>query len=375
MTTSTLSVDYYFGAQKGPNQIQKWFSCWHRLLQGEIDSRFISVRQKYVPERSAGVLVNLYLQSLIVVLRRRAGAILHIPSQLLCGISAPFWSHVGPNVITCHDAIPYLSENLQLTGGSYSRMIIQHQRHALQKAEAILVDSEYTRKDLVEKTDLKLSPQCIHLVYLGVDAQHYAPRPRDVRMMARYNFATDRANLLYVGSEAPRKNLEGIVKAMDILRNQGIPTRLVKIGARELRGARFHELIHTLELDDDIIQYENVPETDLPYLYNAADVFVFPSFYEGFGMPVLEAMASGCPVVTSTMTSLPELAEGAAVLVAPQDAEAIADGIKQILTSAPLQQELVRQGLERVRQFSWKKTAQSTLQIYQGLAGHSRSGD
>jgi len=353
--TAPISVDYYFGSQKGPSQIQKWFSCWHQLLQGEINSRFISTRQKYLPDRSIGALVNLYLQSVNVTLQRRSGAILHIPSQLLCGVSAPFWAHTGPNVITCHDAIPYLPDDLQLTGSRYRRIITQNQRRALQKADMVLVDSEYTRRDLIERVALNLCPDRVRLVYLGVDAQHYAPRPRNTEIMARYGFASDRANLLYVGSEAPRKNLEGIVKAMAILRSQGIQTRLVKIGVIETRGIQFHQLVHTLELDDDVVEHENVPEDMLPSLYHASDVLVFPSFYEGFGMPVLEAMASGCPVVTSNQTSLPELAEGAAILVAPQDVEAIADGIKQILASPSLRRQLVQKGLERARQFSWKK--------------------
>lgn len=242
---------------------------------------------------------------------------------------------------------------------------------AVARADHILADSEATRTDLMRL--LNVPPQKVTTVYLGVDPD-FRPLPSDrVReVLARYGLVP--GYLLFVGTLEPRKNLPGLLTAYRILRSrEAIREPLVVVGSRGWLYGEIFARLEALGLEGAVCFLENVPDEDLPALYNGAALLAMPSFYEGFGLPALEAMACGTPVVLSNRGSLPEIAGGAAVVVNPDSPEDIAAGIAQVLEDPALRETLRARGLARAAQFTWEETARRTLQIYlQVTGGHSR---
>ncbi len=240
-------------------------------------------------------------------------------------------------------------------------------RAALERADAILAISEHTRRDLIDR--LGARPERIVVTPLAHDPTYRRRHrhPRGVASVQRRYDLPERF-VLFVGTLEPRKNLMRLVQAYaslsDSLRRDvslviaGGPGWLSESLRREvvngdwLTGVRF-------------IGY--VRDEDMASLYSLATVFAYPSLYEGFGLPVLEAMACGVPVLTSNISSLPEVAGGAAVLVTPTDVDAIADGLTQLLDDPALAAKLVARGLEWSTNFSWDRCARETLAVYESV--------
>jgi glycosyltransferase involved in cell wall biosynthesis len=178
---------------------------------------------------------------------------------------------------------------------------------------------------------------------------------------------------LYVGSDDPRKNLITLIRAFAIVKRSLPDAKLLKVGTEDFPGERLHLLrrVEELGLKNDVIFIKQVAEEDLPLFYNLARVFVFPSLYEGFGLPLLEAMASGTPVVASWNTSIPEVVGTAARLVNPSKPEEVAEQIVQVLTHDVLAKQLSKAGLERAGQFDDKRQAESLLALYTKVATSS----
>jgi glycosyltransferase involved in cell wall biosynthesis len=153
------------------------------------------------------------------------------------------------------------------------------------------------------------------------------------------------------------KNVGGIIRAFYSVRKR-VPHKLVLVGSPGPKAKSDLALIDEYQLQDDVILTGWVPDEHLPILYNLADLFVFPSFYEGFGIPLLEAMACGCPVV-----------DDAAILVDPSDVNSIAEGIYEGLTNQNLRQDLIQKGFKRVKNFSWEESAKDTLALFESVAG------
>ena len=213
---------------------------------------------------------------------------------------------------------------------------------------------------------MKLPEERIAVVYEGVDHQLFRPVERRL---------VDSPYLLFVGSEHPRKNLVGLLEAFRVLKGEGRfkDLKLVKVGRAGGAEAAFRQAtlkaVQDLNLSTEVIFTEYLPEEDLPAYYSGAECFVFPSFYEGFGLPLLEAMACGCPVVVSNRASLPEIAGGAAPAVDPSDAEGLAGAIREVLTDQGYRRELIKKGLARAAEFSWRQTAEATRRVYQEVEG------
>jgi glycosyltransferase involved in cell wall biosynthesis len=179
-------------------------------------------------------------------------------------------------------------------------------------------------------------------------------------------FAEGKKVILYVGSEQPRKNLPVLLRAVSLVKESLQDILFVKVGRPQWKGAREGLVVNlkNLGLERDVVFLDYVHEDELPLLYNRADVFVFPSLYEGFGLPPLEAMACGCPVVAAGTSSLPEVLGDAGVLVSPDDEEEMAGAILQILTDEALRAELSERGLARASGFTWAATARRTIETY-----------
>lgn len=250
-------------------------------------------------------------------------------------------------IITVHDLIPLLFPQHHKKQYHYFKYILPS---ILKKSIKILTVSQHT-KNLI--TDLyKIPEEKISVIYNGID-EHFLNCESH---LIRQNY------ILYVGRISPTKNIEGLIKAFEILMNR------YKIGLKlKLVGGGFHELKFNInnKIKGEIELLDNVCDEELRRLYTEAVLFVFPSFYEGFGLPPLEAMASGCPVVCSNAASLPEVCGNAAYYVNPYNVESISEGIYKVLTDERLRQNLIQKGLERVKFFSWEKSAREHIKFFE----------
>jgi glycosyltransferase involved in cell wall biosynthesis len=234
------------------------------------------------------------------------------------------------------------------------------------RADHILTVSEFSAADISRR--LGIPREKITVAY-----QAPAPdfRPRNVDQCREYvtmNYGIRSPFLLYVGRIQARKNLPRLVEAYARLRKQGIDALLVMVGKKDWQSEQLFEKIKTLGLEDSIISPGFVPFGDLPLFYNAAELFVFPSFFEGFGLPVVESMASGVPTITSFGSSLEEVAGDGALLIDPHDTVSIADALRKVLGDAAYRRDLSSRGLNRSMQFKSGNLAEKALEVYRSLA-------
>ena len=232
------------------------------------------------------------------------------------------------------------------------------------RADHVLADSRATQADLIELYGT--APEKISVLYSGVNEVFRPVQDVDTLNAVRARYGLGAAPfVLAVGTLQPRKNYQRLIQAFAQLSQPGL--RLVIAGGRGwLYEAIFAE-VERLGLGKRVVFPGFVADEDLPALYSAAAVLAYPSTYEGFGLPILEAFACGTPVVTSTASCLPEVAGEAALLVAPTDTEALANALERALVDSALRAQLIQAGFERARLFSWDKSAQVLLGLYRGL--------
>ena len=269
------------------------------------------------------------------------------------------------SVVTIHD-LTFLHYPDFLTPDSrryYNGQI----RAAVARADHILTDSEATRQDVIGL--LHAPPEKVTTVLLAV-SQHFRPAPKEAvdQLIARYKLP--RGYILFVGTFEPRKNLPGLLKAFSLLRSH-LPDAppLVLAGRRGWLYEEVYAQINALGLSEHVTWLEDVPYNDLPALYSAAGALCLPSFYEGFGLTPLEAMACGTPVVVSDRASLPEVVGDAGLLIDPDDPHCIADALQRVIVDTALAADLRQRGLVRAAIFNWRETARRTLAVYQTVLG------
>ncbi len=297
--------------------------------------------------------------------RSVSAAVLHVT-----GFDAPRWKPC-PVVLTVHDLIGMLfPQNLPLVSRFYwSRWL----PWSVRWADRVIADSEHTRGDLIRL--LRIPGERIEVVHLGVGQAFRPQEGRAVLQAVHDRYGLPKAFILYVGTLEPRKGLDTLVAAYGSLAAD-TPHHLVIAGKRGWYTDALFRQVQALGLGQRVHFAGYVADEDLPALYNLADLFVFPSQYEGFGLPVLEAMACGTPVVCSNAASLPEVAGDAALLVPPGDAPALAAAIRRMLADPALQAAMRARGLERARRFTWEETARRTALVYRQLGGAGReAGD
>jgi glycosyltransferase involved in cell wall biosynthesis len=237
---------------------------------------------------------------------------------------------------------------------------------SVRRADYIIADSENTRNDLVVL--LNVPPKSISVVPGGVEERFAEVTDPDLLASARHSLGVGEAPfILALGVLEPRKNLNRLMDAFAILktRQQATDLKLVLAGGQGwlVEGILAHHADSRVR--DDILLPGFVPDNLLPAIYSAAGVFAFPSLYEGFGLPILEAMACGTPVVASRASCLPEVAEGASVLVDPDDAEELADALAQTLTDESLRADLAARGRARAAEYTWRRAAERLLRVYE----------
>lgn len=267
-------------------------------------------------------------------------------------------------IVTIHDVIPWSFPGVstKLDTLIYRRWLPSRLPHA----DAIITISEATKADLVNY--MKIAPEKIHVTPLGVRPV-YHPSAKDDIERVRRELNLPPHYILFVGNVEARKNLVRVLQAFARLREKGIAEKMVVVGPQKWKYAHIMQALTDLKIEEDVLFTGYINEADLPIIYSAADVFVFPSLYEGFGLPPLEAMACGAPVLTSNVSSLPEVVGDAAVKVDPYDVEAITDGLTRLLTDTAFHQTMHERGLAHAVQFTWQRTASATLTIYHHVFG------
>ncbi|HUV94138.1 MAG TPA: glycosyltransferase family 1 protein [Anaerolineae bacterium] len=235
------------------------------------------------------------------------------------------------------------------------------------RADVVLADSESARQDLLEL--LHVPQDRLFVVYPAVESRFNPQEDSGTirAVMRRYGIGCP--FILGLGTLQPRKNFPRLIRAYDLLRREhNIPHQLVIAGGKGWLYDDIDETIDELGLHEHVLLPGFVADEDLPALYSAADVFAFPSLYEGFGIPVLEAMACGTPVVTTPVSSLPEAAGEAALFVSPKDIEGLADALWQLIDDSALRDELRGRGFQQAKRFTWAGAAKKVLRIYHSLA-------
>jgi len=265
---------------------------------------------------------------------------------------------------TIYDLTPILHPE------THGKIMILHYKYVLprilKRSDAIITVSYNTKKDLVKYYNIP--EEKIKVIYLGVD-DIFKPlnNKEELPIYIKKKFNISSPYLLYVGMIEPRKNLVRLIHAFDKLKKEGFPHSLIIVGAIGWKYKEIFQLVDSLDHHRNIIFTGFVELNDLVKLYNCAEIFVYPSLYEGFGLPPLEAMACGTPVVTSNTSSIPEVVGDAALLIDPYNIDSIVQGVKRVLEDENLKNDLKNKGIRRAKEFNWAKTANKTCQTYKEL--------
>jgi glycosyltransferase involved in cell wall biosynthesis len=265
------------------------------------------------------------------------------------------------SVVTFHDLTFFLYPHLHTRSKRvFFPLAI---RFSARQADALIAVSESTRRDAIRL--LGVPQQKVHTTQLGVDSAFRPVQDEGLRAGVRQKYRLPERFILYVGLVEPRKNLPLLIQAYQSLVELGSSHPLVVVGRFGWMHQQVLQEITTLGLKDKILFTGYVPQLDLPIVYNLASLFVYPTLYEGFGLPALEALACGTPVITSDIASLPEIVGDAGLLVPAGDKQALTQAMRAVLTDQALQNRLAVKGPERAAQFTWERTARLTLQVYQ----------
>jgi glycosyltransferase involved in cell wall biosynthesis len=290
-------------------------------------------------------------------LRRERANLFHAPHYVLPPLTP------CRSVVTIHDCIhlrfpQYLPSR---AAHAYARGSLWAATH---QADRILTVSEASKKDILDYFHVPESK--IDVIYNAIDERFNEPPAPDEIERVKERYQLNDPFVLYAGNIKPHKNLERLIEAFHMFRRPAFEhVRLLIIGDEITKYATLRRAVHRLKLHKHVRFFGFVPDQTLAALYRLAAVFVFPSLYEGFGLPPLEAMASGAPVITSNVSSLPEVVGDAALLIDPYDPEAIADAMRRVFSDEALRQQLKERGHIRARHFSWDRSVRRVHEIYQ----------
>jgi len=362
------------------------YNLFKNLKRIDGENEYILVRRKASNECDCdGELVVPYPK---IPMKRTIGNYIQLPLELkkekfdvihdLSQISPFIFNFSSSKVLTIHDLSPILFPE------TYGKIHVFLQKYILPKTlknvDKVIAVSENTKKDIVKY--LGFPEESIEVVYNGVD-ERFKPLSHDLcsydlkrdafaRTAMQNSLSHDLCSydfspyILFVGTLEPRKNVTTLLKAFYILKKRKeVMHKLVIAGGKGWKNKEVYETMRRLNLSNSVKFLGYVPDEELPKLYSGADLFVYPSLYEGFGLPPLEAMACGCPVITSNVSSLPEVVGDAGIMVNPLDINGLADAVYKVLNDEGLREEMVKKGLKRVRMFGWEECARKTLRVYE----------
>lgn len=286
----------------------------------------------------------------------------HVSDEMI----ARFAKSNSPSVITNHGPLTFTAPEDTIAFGtgrlgptySFYNIFLKNIYRNIEHASKIICISEFSKRNLL--ATLPITHKKTKVIYYGLD--HKLFKPRDKReCRKRIGLPSNKKIVLNVGNESCSKNIPTLIKAFHRVNENISDVVLVRVG---------DQLPITKKLVDDLNlkdyhHFKRVPHIDIAYFYNSADLFVFPSFYEGFGFPVLEAMASGCPVIAGNRTAVPEIAGDAALLIDPFDIDSLAVQMETVLENEDLRNRLIEKGIKRASDFSWQKCARETMKTYQ----------
>lgn len=300
--------------------------------------------------------------ALPLALRRWGADLLHAPAYV-APLAAPC-----PAVVTFHDLSFF---RLPEAFNRPNRLYLQaFSRLAARRARRLIAVSECTRQDLIRL--LGVTPDNVDVVHNGVDPSFRPERDAERIEGFRREKGLPERFILYLGTLEPRKNLAGLLRAYAEARRRGLTEPLVVAGGHGW-GAPVHQLIDALNLNESVILTGFITSAEQPLWYNAAALFAYPSLYEGFGLPAVEAMACGTPVVASDRSSLPEIVGDAGVLADPEDMDALSTALLRVARDDALRQDLIERGLKRALRFTWDQAARATLTSYQAALAAPRT--
>lgn len=272
----------------------------------------------------------------------------------------------GKSVVTVHDMVYKAFPETVRARTKY--MLDTGLKRSMKRADLIVTDSEFSKSEI-----LKYFPQHenkLRVVPCGVDGRKFHPAQNPERIPeVKKSLGIEGEYFLYLGTIEPRKNLERLIGgyAQFVAHYGNDAPKLVLAGGKGWLYDSIFAKAQQMKLEDRIIFTKYVPSEDMNELMCGATAFVFPSIYEGFGMPPLEAMASGVPVLVSGAASLPEVTADCAVIIDPYSEESISDGLERLTTDSELRERLSREGIERAKSFSWEKSAEKLYEIYREL--------
>ncbi len=377
----TLTIQIIAKASSGASGTTRYSRDLHRMLGAHGIAARLSVPtpmpRSYAARRvlrQAGVDLGAFFGSypLHAPLPAEPATCYHLTSQTLATLLL-CQSLPRPVVVSVLDIIPYLVRHhptLNTLRHPLDRLCYRLALRGLHRADLLIAISHDTRRTLIEQ--LHLDPQRIRVVYPAVDGQHFRPQPVPAAFYQRYALTPDTTYLLYVGSDDPRKNLPTLLHAFAQVQQQQPATCLLLVGAAQFPGARarLQALAQSLGIAAQVRWLDHVPDADLPMMYNASTVLVLPALYEGFGYPLVEAMACGVPVVAANATALPEVVGDAGILFDPARADTLADALVQVVRDPVQAQRMREAGLERARQFAPAYITPQLVQVYTEAQGY-----
>ncbi|MBN1483089.1 MAG: glycosyltransferase family 4 protein [Chloroflexia bacterium] len=297
------------------------------------------------------------------LLRRRRPDVYHYPH-----FDLP-WLAPVPTVATIHD-LKYIAWPQFFPRFSRLKRLLMFAAMALtvRRAERVIAVSESTRQDILRR--LRADPERVVVVPEAVEARYFEPPAPAQRAQVRRRYELEAPFILFLGERRPHKNIVGVLRAFQALRQLGYRQHQLLIGGKAYADYDEPERLAEQILPAGTVRFLGyVPDEDLPALYHAADAFVLLSLYEGFGLPVLEAMAAGTPVVAARATSLPEVVGEGGLLVDPDDPQEAARAFSRVLSGGTEREHWQRQARQWARRFSWKACAERTVEVYREAMG------
>ena len=276
----------------------------------------------------------------------------------------------GKLVITIHDLAFLIYPDRNFTSPEFTKNGMSRMRKLAKRADMIIAVSQNTKHDIEDV--LGVSGEKIRVVYEAAETRFMPIGEAAVLSIVRQRYHLPERFILFVGTMEPRKNIPLLLNSYQSLKEtRKIKHKLVLAGRLGWSYENIFLLLNELGLKEDVILPGHIAREDLPALYNLADLFVYPSFYEGFGLPPLEAMACGTPVIASRSSCFPEILGEAAILIDPKDANELSEKMYLMINDHALSSRYAEQGIKRAAQFSWEQVARETIQVYEAVASRT----
>lgn len=296
------------------------------------------------------------------ILTDKSMELYHIPQNGV-GLSENIYCK---KIITLHDIIPLKMPDT--VSDRYLRIFNEEMPKIIDSCDGIITVSEFSKEDIAK--EFNYPKDKIFVTHLAAEDIYRPLGKSSCQKIIKEKYKIDNNFILYVGGLSPRKNIKGLIEAYSLLPAETREkTKLVITGKKGLSYDSYLKRARDLKISDDVIFTDFIPLEDLPIFYNACEMLVYPSFYEGFGLPPLEAMACGTPVIASNRTSIPEICENTAILIDPEDITELAERIFLVLNDSLLKLSMVNNSIKTSRKFSFEQTALKTLNAYKKTIG------